>query len=170
MVYLQLIVAFLKRKELVTVALWYQTRVLSRGEGLRGTVLPLYLVLDENSNVLDLQQRSTISTDPNELPYHVIDVATAHPGYWQDEDVQGFWERWVMHPELSDDKREEATASVRLLMRRHVEASFNGDSLKEGQRVRLYLKPLEVSGDKLLLMELQVDRIYDTVFLKGDSV
>jgi len=169
MVYLQLIVAIFERKELVTVALWYQTRVLSRGEGQRGTVLPLYLILDEKGDLLDLQQRSTISSEPNELPYHVIDIATTQHGYWTDEDDQDFWERWVMHPTLPDDKREEAYASARSLMRRHVEVSFNGESLKTGTCVRLYLKPLEESGERLLLMELQVDRIYDTVFTREDT-
>ncbi len=156
-----------ERKALVTVALWYQTRVLNRGEGRRGTVLPLYLILDEKGNLFDLQQRSTISTDPNELPFHVIDVATtSRQGYWSDSDEQDFWERWVMNPTLPDSKREEAHASARAMMQRHVEVSFNGESLREDMYVRLYLRPLKKSGERLLLMELEVDRIYDTVFDK----
>lgn len=166
MIYLQLIVAFFERKELVAVAIWYLTTVLSRGEGSRGTPLPLYLVLDENGNVLDLQQQNTISTEPNEPPHRLIEAATGTPGYWADDAEQEFWQQWVMYPDIPEKSHDFALESVRTMVRKWVTVTRTGTTLASESIVAIRLKPLRETDETVLLMELRIKRLLKTVFME----
>lgn len=148
----------------MAVVIWYLTTVLSRGEGSRGTPLPLYMALDENGNVLDLQQQSTISTEPNEPPHRLIEAATTEPGYWADDAEQQFWQQWVMYPELPEQRREFAFESIRTMVRRWVTLTYIGTTLESESVVAVRLKPLDGSDETTLLMELRIKRLLKTEF------
>lgn len=148
----------------MSVEIWYLAKVISRGEGsTNGTALSVYLVLDENANVVDIQEKGTLSKE-GELPRHLIETATAHPGYWKDEDEQEFWQQWVMYPEVPETQKQSASSSVRELILRSVSREFKREILASSDRIDLYLQPLKEEGERIHLMQVEILRIDKTQF------
>lgn len=148
----------------MSVEIWYLAKVISRGEGsTNGTALSVYLVLDENADIVDLQEKGTLSKE-GELPRHLIETATVHPGYWKDEDEQEFWQQWVMYPEVPDTQKQSARDSIRDLVQRSVSLEFKREILADSDRINLYLRPLKEEGERIHLMQVEILRIYKTQF------
>lgn len=148
----------------MSVEIWYLAKVTSRGEGsTNGTSLSVYLVLDENADIVDLQEKGTLAKE-GELPRLLIETATAHPGYWKDEDQQEFWQQWVMYPEVPEALKQSASDSIRELVDRSVTLEFKREILAPSDRIDLYLQPLDDEGERIHLMQVEILRIHKTHF------
>ncbi len=118
-----------------------------------------HLALDSEYNPVELQQAHTLRGQPNDLPYFLIDTVTQLGGYWEDEDEQEFWERWVVYREEPEKDRERMLASVRRLVQRSVLVHLSGPKIGTGTVLRLRLTARDPSAPKIPLMELEVSTI-----------